>query len=143
MDKCLCRVLVDTIFDFTWVVMDWLHFLQFFSDHKYETEVIPLGVSAVKYETEGAIDHVDQSDDGANGYSKEHTNGSTCTSEEPTRLRLHKICSTTHWKEPLYNFEEQESSHTKLLEELIVLDIMFLYGCSTPTITLLYQQHQV
>ncbi|KAL5200966.1 hypothetical protein ABZP36_035320 [Zizania latifolia] len=40
-----------------------------------ETAAPPLGVSAVKYQTEGGTDHVDRSDDGANGYSQEHANG--------------------------------------------------------------------
>ncbi|KAL5201722.1 hypothetical protein ABZP36_036076 [Zizania latifolia] len=81
---------------------------------KEETAAPPLGVSAVKYQTEGTTDHVDQSDDGANGYSQEHANGSICTSKEPARLRLHTICSAARWKEPSYNFEEQGSSHGKL-----------------------------
>ncbi|KAG8056757.1 hypothetical protein GUJ93_ZPchr0002g23521 [Zizania palustris] len=81
---------------------------------KEATAAPPLGVSVVKYETEGAIDHVDLSGDRANGYNKEHANGSTCTSKEPARLRLHEICSAAHWKEPLYNFEEQGPSHAKL-----------------------------
>lgn len=72
-----------------------------------EAAALSLGVSASKEPVHVATGRVEQSNCGA-----KHANGTT--DNEPARLRLHKICSATHWKEPSYDFEEQGPSHLKL-----------------------------
>uniref|UniRef100_A0A0E0M185 DRBM domain-containing protein n=1 Tax=Oryza punctata TaxID=4537 RepID=A0A0E0M185_ORYPU len=74
-----------------------------------EAAALSLGVSASsrKEPVHGANGRVEQSNGGA-----KHANGTT--DNEPARLRLHKVCSAAHWKEPSYDFEEQGPSHLKL-----------------------------
>uniref|UniRef100_A0A0E0M187 DRBM domain-containing protein n=1 Tax=Oryza punctata TaxID=4537 RepID=A0A0E0M187_ORYPU len=72
-----------------------------------EAAALSLGVSASKVPVHVATGRVEQSNGGA-----KHANGTT--DNEPARLRLHKVCSAAHWKEPSYDFEEQGPSHLKL-----------------------------
>ncbi|KAF0911456.1 hypothetical protein E2562_008327 [Oryza meyeriana var. granulata] len=72
-----------------------------------EAAALSLGVSDSKEPVFGANGRVEQS----NGGTK-HANGTT--DNELSRLRLHKICSATHWKEPSYDFKEQGPSDLRL-----------------------------